>query len=284
MQLALRIEAFAALGSVFRHFGKNLIAETLVTELHDAAIQAEIYNPWFTYRFTQQALANLGNELRTDKLHQWVSHHNFHHTPNKPKRVGLILAGNIPAVGFHDILSVLISGNIAVIKTSSKDNILITTILRILLNIEPRFSHFIEISERIGQINAIIATGSDNSARYFEQYFGKYPNIIRKNRFSVGILCGDESPEELKNLAHDIFDYYGLGCRNVSKLYIPQGFDLSHVFQAMEEFRFLSDHNKYRNNFDYQQALYLLNMFPHHTNDFVLLRENPQDHSPIGVL
>lgn len=200
------------------------------------------------------------------------------------KSIGLILAGNIPMVGFHDVLSVLLSGHRALIKPASDDRILLPFLLGILAEIEPRFSDAIRLVDKLENPDAVIATGSNNSARYFEYYFGKYPHIIRKNRTSVAILSGNETDEELVRLGSDIFSYFGLGCRNVSKLYVPKGYVFDRFFKGMEQFGYLMQHNKYMNNYDYHRALFLLNQESFLTNDFLLLREHREVSTPVSVL
>jgi hypothetical protein len=195
------------------------------------------------------------------------------------------MAGNIPLVGFHDLLCVLISGHMAQIKLSSKDSKLPSYIIKHLLWLEPGFEKNISVTEgKLHDFDAVIATGSDNSARYFHQYFGKYPNIIRKNRTSVAVLSGNESTQELSQLGEDVFSYFGLGCRNVSKIYAPVGYDFTLLLDAWQGFHDIIHHHKYSNNYDYQKSILLVNRLPFLDNGFVLLQENERLVSPISVV
>jgi hypothetical protein len=200
------------------------------------------------------------------------------------KKVGLILAGNIPLVGFHDVLCVLATGHHALIKASSQDARLVRHVLNMLATIDARFSAKYSFVERLKDFDAVIATGSDNSSRYFEYYFGKVPHIIRKNRNSIAVITGDETTEELNLLGHDIFDYFGLGCRNVSKLLIPQGYDIGTFFRPIETYQPVINHHKYNNNYDYNKSIYLVNSEKHFDNGFLLLKESEALASPLAVL
>lgn len=195
------------------------------------------------------------------------------------------MAGNIPMVGFHDLLCVLISGHSAIVKLSSDDKILLPAVIRSLSKYEPKLAAKVSFAQGLlSGFDAVIATGSNNTSRYFEAYFGKYPNIIRKGRNSVAVLEGDETEEEMKLLAKDIFDYYGLGCRNVTKLYIPADFDLDRIFNGLFPFADIVNHNKYANNYDYHKSLWLLNREELLDNGFILLKEDTRIASPIGTL
>ncbi len=224
------------------------------------------------------------NPQPTTHNSQLTTHNSQLTTYNLQLKTGLILAGNIPLVGFHDILCVLASGHIALIKLSSQDKLLIPYILRKLLEIEPGFNGRIEYIERLTGFDAVIATGSNNTSRYFDYYFGHVPHIIRKNRNSIAILTGEETSEQLKALGHDIFDYYGLGCRNVSKLYVPEGYNFNSFFEAIEEFKGIADHHKYNNNYDYNKSIFLVNLDKHLDNGFLLLKQDERLASPLAVL
>lgn len=205
--------------------------------------------------------------------------------PETAKTVAVIMAGNIPAVGFHDLLCVLLSGHRILIKVSGDDPALIPFLAGMLIYYVPDFAPRINFSEaKMKDFDAVIATGSNNSSRHFEYYFGKYPNIIRKNRSSVAILNGQESPEQLQELGKDIFYYYGLGCRNVSKLYVPQDYDFGVFFEAVYPFGYVSDNKKYFNNHEYHRAIYLLEQIPFLDNNFLMLREQTDLHAPTSVL
>ena len=220
--------------------------------------------------------------LQADKLKEWTEKYNFENV--SPKVVGVIMAGNIPLVGFHDLLSVLISGHFAAVKPSSDDQFLTKIMVDWIVEIEPRFKKNIELRDKLTEIDAVIATGSDNTARYFEYYFKDIPSIIRKNRTSVAILKGKESPKELEALGEDIFSYYGLGCRNVSKVFTPKGYDLRDAFPHFETYSEVVNHNKYRNNYDYYKSIYLVNKTPHLDTGFLLVNSTDDLVSPTSVL
>lgn len=242
---------------------------------------AKASNAWFTEEEIGKALLALHNMLNEKDLKIWFEDISVSRTP---KKVGLILAGNIPLVGFHDVLCVLCTGNIAQIKLSSSDEKLLPALLGELIKIEPELSKHIQYVDRLVDFDAIIATGSNNTSRYFEYYFGKVPNIIRKNRNSVAVLTGKEQSQEIQRLGHDIFDYFGLGCRNVSKLYIPEDYDIKNFFEPLQSFQPIFNHFKYNNNYDYNKSVYLVNMVDHFDNGFVLLKEDEQLASPLAVL
>ena len=220
--------------------------------------------------------------LSAESLNNWTS--NYPEVENS-KLVGLIMAGNIPLVGFHDFVSVLVSGNNALIKLSSDDKILMTIITKMLIHLNSDFSESITITEgQLKDFDAIIATGSDNTARYFEHYFGKYPHIIRKNRNSVAVLNGSETTEELNALGDDIFAYFGLGCRNVSKIYVPKGYSFDLLFESLFSYKDIVNNKKYANNVDYYRALFLMGANKMLENGFLLLREDELLASPISML
>jgi|UniRef100_UPI004047F2DF hypothetical protein len=273
--LADRISAFIRLG--FQ------LSDLKEEEKHILFQQAQNQNAWFTYQSLEQALEGLKILLEKKALELWVSRYSLDE-PSHPLQVGLMLAGNIPGVGFHDILTVLISGHVACIKLSSQDTALPLWLLNQLKAIEPRFSDRIFIEDLIKNKQAYIATGSDNSARYFHYYFGKYPHLIRSNRTSVAILQGDESSVEIQALGHDIFDYFGLGCRNVSKVYVREKDQLTQLLDEIQSFEWVANHHKYFNNYEYNKSIYLVNGTPHLDNGFLLLKESVELVSPIGVL
>ena len=239
------------------------------------------HNAWFTPEEVKRAVISLSNMLNNNDLEKWFEHIVISETP---KKVGLVLAGNIPLVGFHDVLSVLATGNIALIKLSSSDDKLLPALLKVLVDIEPALEEQIQYTDRLKDFDAIIATGSNNSSRYFDYYFGKVPNIIRKNRNSVAVLTGDESEEAIAQLGHDIFDYFGLGCRNVSKIFIPKGYQIEKFFEPLETFQPIINHFKYNNNYDYNKSIYLVNQVQHYDNGFLLLKEDNSMSSPLAVL
>lgn len=243
----------------------------------------ENQNAWFIPSSISSALQGIQLLLEEKNLTNWLFNYSIK-DPSQPKNIGILMAGNIPAVGFHDLLCVLVSGNIASIKLSSSDSVLITWLIEKLVAIEPNFASLISIEEMLKNKDAYIATGSDNSARYFNYYFGKYPNIIRSNRTSVAILTGDETDQDLENLGQDIFQYFGLGCRNVSKLFVKSEDSLIRLLGVLEKMDWVSSHHKYLNNYDYNKSIYLVNGEPHLDNGFLLLKESQELVSPIAVL
>ena len=254
------------------------------TEFHQVMILATGANPWFTATSIADALNALAHMVRPEALEKWLDTYTIP-PPAMRKRIGLILAGNIPLVGFHDIFTVAFSQNRAVVKPSAKDNYLLPHVFDRFFDATHNPDFQIEwFSERLPEVDAVIATGSNNTSRYFEYYFGKYPHIIRKSRSSVAILTGSETDEELSALGTDIFSNFGLGCRNVSKLYVHEDFDLDRFFKAIYPFHDIINHHKYANNFDYYRALWMLNNEDLLENGFLLLRPSEALSSPIGTL
>ncbi|MGK6353230.1 acyl-CoA reductase [Parapedobacter sp. DT-150] len=268
-----RIEAFALLGE-YLFAGDQQLEET-ITATH-------YYNPWFTPSNVRKALHATAANLSKDQLEHWLTPYPFDEETDKT--VGLILAGNIPLVGFHDILCVLSAGFSVQIKPSADDPKLTAHLLAKLLEFEPRFTSKIRITDRLKDFDLVIATGSDNSARYFTYYFGNKPHIIRKNRNSAAVLTGKESPAELTQLGHDVFDYFGLGCRNVAKLFIPAEYDISAFFEGIASFADVINHHKYANNYDYNKSIYLINGDLHYDNGFLLVKPDERTASPLATL
>ena len=273
MTLTQRIEALSKLGKALGSLTKN--------ELLSWVDLAGNENLWFTQDAIEMALNGISKMLQKDKLELWVKSYLF---TNTTKRVGIVMAGNIPMVGFHDLLSVVISNHTAVIKLSSQDKVLLPKVTDLLFTIEPKFKSQIAYVAKLETLDAVIATGSDNSARYFKQYFRKQPNIIRKNRTSCAVLTGNESDEELLALGKDIFSFFGLGCRNVSKLYVPKNYNFVHLLNLLEVYKEIGYHSKWVNNYDYNKSIYLVNREPHLDNGFLLLKESEQMVSPLTVL
>ena len=263
----------------FKKLGIKLTNPTDI--LGNAIYAAENSNAWFTAENIKKSLSSFAEMLNEADVEQWFKTISF---SSSPKKIGLILAGNIPMVGFHDVLSVIASGNIAMIKLSSSDDKLIKAVIAELLNIEPALASKIEYVERLKDFDAVIATGSNNSSRYFDYYFGKVPNIIRKNRNSVAVINGTETKEDIENLGNDIFDYFGLGCRNVSKIYLPKGYDIANFYEGIESFQPIINHFKYNNNYDYNKSIYLVNAAKHYDNGFLLLKEDESLSSPLAVI
>ncbi len=247
--------------------------------------QAGIYNNWFTPENVEHALEQWHRALNAENLHRWIENYTDKINPDKEKTIAIIMAGNIPLVGFHDFISALITGHRALAKTSSDDSQLIPFLAKVLIAIQRDFALQIEFTEgRLKNFDAVIATGSNNSFRYFESYFGKHPHIIRKSRSSVAVLTGDETPEELQLLGEDVFRYFGLGCRNVSKIYMPEDFNIDRVFEAFFPYHDIINNNKYGNNFDYNRAIFLMDQIPFLENGFVIIRENESLHAPGAVI
>jgi len=242
-------------------------------------------NGWFIPEFVDLATENIARTfLQQTVLEGWVAGYRVPDENEHPKSIGIVMAGNIPLVGFHDFLSVFISGHQAVIKPSSKDQVLIRHLVQKLVDWEPGVSELVVFSDMLKGCDAYIATGSNQSSRYFDFYFGKYPHIIRRNRTSVAVLTGDESKEELERLADDVYTYFGLGCRNITKIYVPRDYDFIPLLGAFRKYNYLADHHKYKNNYDYNLALHLLNKKYYMSNDSILLVEEPAIFSPISQL
>lgn len=242
--------------------------------------KSEIENPWFTADNQKYALKQWSELLTEENINKWLQRY----SPSKTsKKVGLILAGNIPLVGLHDVISVILSNHIPLIKLSSKDKTMLPFLLKKWSEFSDEPINF-EFVERLENFDAVIATGSNNTARYLEYYFKNHLSIIRKNRTSIAVLKGDETGEELKLLAHDIFQYFGLGCRNVTRIFIPQDFVIDRLFESFLDFKEIINHNKYANNYDYNRAVYLLNQDKFWDNNFVMLKEDAQLFSPLSVI
>jgi hypothetical protein len=276
MKLQVRIELLARLGD---YLAKN---DTEWEVVKDKAFAA---NPWFLPAFTDIAAKNISAQfLKKDRLEVLASQYQLPHINPDPKKVGIVMAGNIPLVGFHDLLCVFLTGHYALIKPSSKDDLLMKHLVKKMINWEPEAAEWILMPEFLKGCDAYIATGSNNTSRYFEYYFRKQPSIIRKNRTSVAILNGRETKKELEALADDVYSYFGLGCRNVTKLYVPKEYDFVPLIEAFKKYEYLADHNKYRNNYDYNLAVHLLNRKYFMSNESILLIEDPSIFSPIGQL
>ncbi len=291
MRLTQRIKAFAHLGNFLKQFREDCIDkqndvlhnERFFEGFKQLLHQAEIHNAWFTQKNIGFACEQWASLLTIEKLENWTN--NYDLDLNSPKTVAIIMAGNIPMVGFHDFLSVLLSGHSVILKQSSNDKLLLPFLTKYLIAVESCFENKIFFTqERLNNFDAVIATGSTNTARYFDYYFGKHPNIIRKNRNSVAILKGDETPEQLRSLGEDIFRYFGLGCRNVSKLFVPQGYNFDLFFNAIYEWKDVIEKNKYANNYDYNKAVYLMSLFDILENGFLMLKEDTSYGSPIATI
>ncbi|MDV7695663.1 acyl-CoA reductase [Chryseobacterium soli] len=242
--------------------------------------KSEIENPWFTIDNQKFALQQWSGLLTEENIKNWLKDYSI---SKITKRVGLILAGNIPLVGFHDVISVVLSNHIPVIKLSSKDKYMVPFLLKKWKEFSDDQVDY-EFVERLKDFDAVIATGSNNTARYLEYYFKNSLSIIRKNRTSAAVLKGDETPEELQLLAKDIFQYFGLGCRNVTRIFIPDDFLIDRLFESFIEYKDIINHNKYANNYDYNRAVFLLNQDKFWDNNFVMLKEDDKLFSPLSVV
>jgi hypothetical protein len=293
MSLAKRIESFETLGLFLSQFSesgfeeRNLPLNADFKEPFEMLInRAQETNPWFDKKQIYFSLENWSSALKKSSLDKWLDPYDIEDNPSAIQTIAVIMAGNIPLVGFHDFLSVLVSGHKIQIKLSSNDCHFIPMIARFLKTQNSDFKDKIEIVDKeLSEYDAVIATGSDNTSRYFDYYFGKYPNIIRHNRNSVAVLSGNESPEELVNLGDDIFQYFGLGCRNVSKIYVPRDYDFDKLFKALYDFKDLTNNQRYMNNFDYNKAVFLMSQSKNMLeNGFVLLKEDRNFSSPIATV
>jgi hypothetical protein len=292
--LDARIHAFAKLGEVFGALGAGTawpghgcgLAELEYRAADEAVLRAGMRNAWFTEENVRHMLRSLGAMLRPETLTQWVGASALPAQEGRPVRtVGIITAGNIPLVGFHDLLSTLVAGHKARVRVSSEDAGLTAAVVDMLRLLSPDLGGLVEVMEgRLGDVDAVIATGSNNTARYFEHYFAPLPHIIRRNRTSVAVLEGTETPEELAALGEDLFRYFGLGCRNVGKLYLPADFDLDRIIAAILPWGHLAQHSKWANNYDYHKAIWLMDRVPLIENGFVLFKEDQGLHSPLGSI
>ena len=274
IRLQDRISAWKTVGSILQNLRTS--------EREEIYRRAQAGNAWFTEKSTSQALIGVQRYLEEDKLKRWTE--SLPEYPPSVKNIGVVMAGNIPLVGFHDLLTVLISGHTLWAKLSSQDSYLLKYIANLLIEIEPRFEEHIVWIDKLKEADAIIATGSDNASRYFEYYFSKYPHIIRKNRTGVGILRGGESTETLQRLGQDVFQYFGLGCRNISKLWVPLQYDFVPLIEAWEGYQDVLLHHKYHNNYDYNKSIHLVNGDPFLDTGFAMLKENEALVSPISMV
>ncbi len=254
------------------------------TEWQEVKASAAAHNGWFITDFIDLAVTNICSVfLQSEKLSVWANH--YHLDDNiQGKNIGVVMAGNIPLVGFHDFLCVFVSGHSQTIKLSGKDDVLLKHIVQKLYSWDISVQNYISFAEILKGCDAYIATGSNNSARYFQQYFAKYPSIIRRNRTSVAILTGTETTEDLDKLSDDIHLFFGLGCRNVTKIYVPENYDFVPLLRAFDKYKYFADHNKYKNNYDYQLSLALMNNIYYMTNEATLLIENESIFSAISQL
>lgn len=291
MTLEKRINAFVELGNFMRQFSRKKIkknSEVLNNDMFFDAFTLQIkraqeFNGWFTEDNILFAFEQWSKQLIKNKLENWISTYNLNN--KAPKTVAVIMAGNIPLVGFHDFLSVLLSGNKVLVKQSSNDKHFLPLIAKYLEYAASEFKGSIQFTEdKLTDFHAAIATGSNNTSRYFEYYFGKYPNIIRKNRNSIAVLTGNETKDELLGLAEDMLRYFGLGCRSVSKIYVPNNYDFDQLFKAIYPYSDIIHYKKYQNNYDYNKAVYLMSEFKLIENGFLMLKEDASYSSPIATV
>ena len=252
----------------------------------EAKILAEQKNPWFTQTFINQAMQVIVDAfLNKELLTSWASRYSISNDEAKnPKNIGIVMAGNIPMVGFHDLLSVFISGHQSTIKASSKDDVLIPYLVKTLHGLFPETIPFISFATQLKGCDAYIATGGNQAATYFEQYFSKYPSIIRKNKTSVAVLTGKESDETLLKLADDVHLYFGLGCRSITQIYVPKDFDFVRLIKAFNAYDYFIEHHRYKNNYDYQLSMFLLNNQPYMSSEATLMIEHANPFSALSVL
>lgn len=289
MERATSIKMLARLGDLFQILSENAswpgftcgLTEEEYTSLQQLIGKEHQYNPWFKETSVRFALGSLAKMLDEQTLQEWSGRYAY---AAHPKRVAIIMAGNIPLVGFHDFMCVLLAGHTAVCKLSSDDPRMLPAFVQVLTKWEPAIAERIELAVGpIKQLDAVIATGSDNSVGYFQEYFGKYPHVFRKNRTSVAVLDGTETSEELQQLGEDLFRFFGLGCRNVSKIFLPDTFDINRLFEAIVSHGEIVNHHKYANNYDYNRTVYLMNSIPFLDNNFALLKEDEGLFSPLSV-
>ncbi len=292
MQLQQRINAFAALGTFLKQFGSEHPVkqadipynDEYFSKMESALQRAKTSNGWFTDENLRFACESWGDALTKKNVSDWLSPYSISEEKT-PKKVAIIMAGNIPLVGFHDFICVLLSGHHVNAKLSSNDPVLLPLLAEYLITVEKELQACIQFTtEKLTDFDAVIATGSNNTARYFEHYFGSYPNIIRKNRNSVAILTGNETAENMEALSDDIFRYFGLGCRNVSKLFVPENYAWDSFFEGMYKWKDVINNHKYINNYDYNKAVYLMSNCKLLDNEFLLLKEDQSFSSPIAVV
>jgi len=291
MTLTDRIIAFEKLGRFLGQFSDKPFQKNESPDVDNQYFEAfsmqvkrqKEFNSWFTIDQINYACKSWSKSLTINNINKWISSYTL--DKNISKTIAVIMAGNIPLVGFHDFLSALIAGHKVLIKQSHNDKHLLPILAKYLEFLNPKFKDLIRFTEeKLEHFDAVIATGSNNTARYFDYYFGKYPHIIRKNRNSVAVLTEIETDEELSLLGEDIFRYFGLGCRSVSKLFVPNGYDFNKLFKAIYPYKEVINYQKYLNNYDYNKAVYLMSEFKLLENGFLMLKEDPSYASPIATL
>lgn len=284
MELNERVKAFSLLSDYLINFSYNENAEKL-NGLDLAVKKASYYNPWFGTDNIIFSLHSLGFSINEVAINKWLINYPEVNCNIISKRVGVVMAGNLPLVGFHDFFYVLMSGHKVIAKLSSDDQYLLPALAAKLIEFEPKFTGYIEFAnQKLEAYDAVIATGSNNSARYFEYYFGKHPHIIRKNRNAIAVLSGKESYEELEALSNDILRYYGMGCRNVSRLFVPENYKFDELLAVLAKNENLVDNSKYRNNYEYYKSIYLINQQPFYDNGSLIFKNEKLISSPVSVV
>ena len=277
MNLQARIKGFVTLGQQLSDTNNALLIEA-----KSAAYQQ---NAWFLPTFIDQAIEQIREQfLQQTALEEWTALYPSIADQSTHIKVGIVMAGNIPLVGFHDLLSTLIAGHTAVVKRSSKDQVLMDFIIASLIKINPAFEAQILVQEQLKNCDAYIATGGNTAGNYFEYYFGKFPHIIRKNKTSIAILDGTETLAELAALADDCMLYYGMGCRNVTQIWVPEGYDFIPFLNALKKYNYLQDQHKYKHNYDYQLALLMMRKQLYMDSGGVLMSENPSPFAAISQI
>jgi len=277
MNLQARIKGFVTLG--------QQLSDTNNTQLIEAKSAAYQQNAWFLPEFIDQAIQQIREQFLQQKaLEEWTAAYPSLSDNPTHLKVGIVMAGNIPLVGFHDLLSTLIAGHTAVVKRSSKDQVLMDFIIASLIEINPAFETQILVQEQLKNCDAYIATGGNTAGNYFEYYFGKFPHIIRKNKTSIAILDGTETLAELASLADDCMLYYGMGCRNVTQIWVPEGYDFIPFLNALKKYNYLQDQHKYKHNYDYQLALMMMGKKSYMDSGGVLMSENPSPFAAISQI
>ncbi len=276
MKLSERINALVKLGDQLLS-GDEFLEALMHRTYHN--------NKWFTIENQKQAVNAIGQLfLEESKIRKWLNQYSIPDLTPSSKKVGIVMAGNIPLVGFHDFICVFIAGHQSIIKLSDKDPYIFPYLLKVLTKIDPRTESYFEIATNLKGFDAVIATGSNNSSRYFDYYFSKIPSIIRKNRNAIAVLNGQEDQEDLLDLGKDVFNYFGLGCRNVAKIYVPENYQFDFLLETLHEYRKIVQHNKYKNNFDYNFAIQVLNKVPYFSNGCIIIVENKSLQSRVGEL
>jgi len=283
MNLKKRAEAFSKLSGYLANFQLN--NTSINDNLKNAIDLAGLHNRWFTLENMMFSISSIAKSIEKQSIENWIGNYNFQQINDHPQKIGVVMAGNLPLVGFHDFFYVLMSGNPIIAKLSSDDKYLLPAIADQLIAFEPEFADFITFTEnKLENFDAVIATGSNNTARYFEYYFGKYPHIIRKNRNGIAVLTGNETLDETEALCNDITRYFGMGCRNVSKLFVPKDYNFNDLLYSLAKHNNILDTTKYYNNYEYFKSIYLINLLPFYDNGSTILKEENLIASPISVI